>query len=474
MTRSVFFLFCLGIVSLASLPAGARESEATHDLARQLSRAFGDVYEKVSPGVVVIEAEQVPADARAARDPWGSMFLFQDPYGRRLPRGYGQMNQGSGFIITPDGFILTNNHVLQGAAANRIKVTLRDGRSFPGTVVGVDRISDLAVLKIDASDLPVVEFGDSDKARVGEFAFALGAPYDLRDSFTYGIISAKGRTDLTGSPYYEEFIQTDASINPGNSGGPLVDIDGKVIGVNTLVHGLDSGLGFAIPINMARDIASQLIAKGRVSRPWLGINIIGVSESRYQNVPGLPQGVIVEGIQPGTPAGLSGLRVNDIITAVDGAPVKSSRELQKTILGKEIGGEVVLDVWRNGRTVKVKVRTAENTEGLILAAHRAPQRDVYEDVSTPLAGMQLEELTADQAIARKTRAEHGVVVKHVEKGSPADVAGVKVGDVITAAGKQPVHTPNDVADQLARAAQGQGVLLDIEREGNKDFAIIKP
>ncbi len=238
MNRFVLTIGCgLLIQAAAAAQTPAPPATGTSTLAHSLNQAFADVYEKVSPGVVVIEAKEAgPQIAYPRKGSPLMQFFQQDPDARP-----GEMNQGSGFIITADGYILTNSHVLEGAAADGLRVTLKDGRKFEAKVAGIDPGSDLAVLKINASGLPVVEFGDSDKARVGEFAFALGAPFDLRYTFTYGIISAKGRTDIAPNRQrnYQEFLQTDASINPGNSGGPLVDIDGRVVGVNTMIYGID-------------------------------------------------------------------------------------------------------------------------------------------------------------------------------------------------------------------------------------------
>ncbi|HRJ74222.1 MAG TPA: trypsin-like peptidase domain-containing protein, partial [Terrimicrobiaceae bacterium] len=243
----------------AGLMAGsayAQDSTAAGALARQMNDSFADVYEKVAPAVVVIEVRR-SSDAAVSGLPEGLEFFFRNQDGR--PSGP-STDQGSGFLISKDGYILTNNHVVEDAAEGGITVQLKDGRKFAGSLIGMDDKSDLAVLKVDAGNLPFVELGDSDKARVGQFAFAIGAPYDLPYTFTVGVISGKGRNDLTRSRSYEEYIQTDASINPGNSGGPLCDIDGRVIGVNTLISGLNRGLGFAVPSNMAREVSRQLIA----------------------------------------------------------------------------------------------------------------------------------------------------------------------------------------------------------------------
>jgi serine protease Do len=512
MKRFVLSVCC----ALATTGFAVAQNAATppsNDLARTLSKSFADVYEKVSPGVVVIEARAVSA-APQGMMPGSPLWQFfqQDPGGapRQAPRG--DVNQGSGFFISADGYILTNNHVLEGATANGLSVILTDGRKFPAKVVGVDPTSDLAVLKINASRLPVVELGDSDRTRVGEFAFAIGAPYDLRNTFTYGIVSAKGRTDLTGNPDYEEYIQTDASINPGNSGGPLVDIDGHVIGVNTLIYGLDRGLGFAIPINIAKKIATQLITQGRATRPWLGI-MIGNLERYPQLTAANPnlQGILVERIVPGTPASLSGLRAADVITTVDGVAVTNPHDLQKLIFNKNVGDEVELQVWRANRLVKVKLRTAERVDRIQQVVNQqVPQQlqppaaqDEDSDKATeeqppeeddsalatapaptpqsqppaplppsPTAGLELRPLDANRARAMKLTIVEGLLVTSVQPGSPADNAGVQVGDVITAVGGTKARTKEEFAKALGEA-QGDGVLLDIQRGDEKTFEILK-
>jgi serine protease Do len=453
---------CCALATTGFASAQNAPAPSNHDLARTLSRSFADVYEKVSPGVVVIEARAVAAPRALAQGSPLWQFFQQDPDGsmRQGPQN-GEVNQGSGFFISADGYILTNNHVLEGATANGLRVILTDGRKFPAKVVGVDPTSDLAVLKINASNLPVVELGDSDRTRVGEFAFAIGAPYDLRNTFTYGVVSAKGRTDLTDNPDYEEYIQTDASINPGNSGGPLVDIDGHVIGVNTLIYGLDRGLGFAIPINIAKKIASQLITQGRATRPWLGIMIGSID--RYPQLtaanPNL-QGILVERIVPGTPASLSGLRAADVITSVDGVAVTNPHDLQRLIFNKNVGDEVELQVWRANRLVKVKLRTAERVDRIQQVVNQqAPQQlqppaadddsdDAAEEQApeddsavaaapapqsqppapmppSPTAGLELRPLDANRARAMKLSAVEGLLVTSVSLEVPRTMPGCR-------------------------------------------------
>src|SRR5256885_2305836 len=235
-----------------------------------------------------------------------------------------------------DGFIYTNFHVVEGA--DEIAVKLKDGREFKAKVVGTDEKTDIAVIKIEATDLPVAQFADCEAVRVGQFAFAIGAPFKLDYTFTYGVISGKGRSKLlaTGGYSISDYLQTDASINPGNSGGPLCDIDGKVVGMNTLINGLNRGLGFAIPSNLANEIGQQLIAGHKIVRPWLGIRIesLGDDPSIRDLFKGLEKGVVVRTIEADAPAYKSDLRPFDVIIQVDNSPVSSDTQLQHEILKK--------------------------------------------------------------------------------------------------------------------------------------------
>ena len=363
-SRALAVSLAIGIVGSAF----AQNAATTGTLARQLNDAFASVYEKVAPAVVVIEVKR-SSDVSLSGLPEGLEFFLRRPDGAPA-----QTNQGSGFIISSDGYILTNDHVIGDAAAEGITVRLKDGRKFPASLVGLDDKSDLAVIKIDAKDLPTVELGDSDAAKVGQFAFAIGAPFELPYTFTVGVISAKGRNNLTDSRSYEEYLQTDASINPGNSGGPLCDIDGRVVGVNTLIYRMNRGLGFAIPINLARQVGDQLISNGRVSRPWLGIEIVGIEESQalQRYFPDLKKGVVVNGIAPGTPASGSDLRAGDVIVKVDNVPVSLSRDVQREILSKKVGQNVQLELWRNGKVAVVSLRTGEQPDRMTRASNRRP------------------------------------------------------------------------------------------------------
>jgi serine protease Do len=286
-----------------TIPAAA--AEQGKDVVHQLNNAFAKVFEIVAPSVVIIEvSKKADTETSAFED----LFFQGSPdenNPRRSPRSLQPIqSEGSGFIVRPDGYILTNFHVVE--AADKIEVKLKDGRDFPAKVVGTDEKTDIAVIRIEAKDLPAAQLGDSDAVRVGQFAFAIGAPFKLDYTFTYGVVSGKGRSKLLATSGYSisDYLQTDASINPGNSGGPLCDIDGKVIGMNTLINGINRGLGFAIPINMAKDIGGELIAGRKITRPWLGIRIetLGDDPGIRDLFKGIDKGVVVRTIEADAPA----------------------------------------------------------------------------------------------------------------------------------------------------------------------------
>src|SRR3954454_4017323 len=307
-------------------------ADAGKDQVHALNNAFARVFETVAPTVVIIEvAKKTDNTENSAFDDLFFPGPPDDNNPRRNQRGFQPVrSEGSGFIARADGFIFTNFHVVEGA--DKISVKLKDGREFSARVVGTDEKTDVAVIKIDAKDLPVVELADSDAVKVGQFAFAIGAPFKLDYTFTYGVVSGKGRNKLlaTGGYSISDYLQTDASINPANSGGPLCDIDGKVIGMNTLINGMNRGLGFAIPINMAKDIGGELIAARKIVRPWLGIRIetLGDDPTIRDLFNGTDKGVVVRTIEADAPASRSNLRPFDVITQVDGSTVTSDSQLQ--------------------------------------------------------------------------------------------------------------------------------------------------
>ena len=446
---------------------------------RQLSDSFAAVFEKAAPSVVVIEARSEKSNSVAGL-PQGLQFFLPDGTPMDSERVDPEPNVGSGVIFSSEGHILTNNHVIENATSIRVK--LRDGRRFDAELIGSDDRSDVAVLKIDAPDLPVAELGDSDALKVGELAFAIGTPMDLPYTFTFGVVSAKGRTLGIGG-HYDEFIQTDTSISPGNSGGPLCDIDGRVVGINTLVSGLNRGVGFAIPINTAKSVADQLAQNGRVSRPWLGISIASLEELENMRglFQGLENGVVVRGIEPGAPAQRSDLSPGDVITKVDGKSVELASDLQREILGKKIGQSVELEVWRRGRTLRVDVQTGEHPDKFVRASIR-PNRPRSESSDVPAesnpdgTGLAVENATKDLLKKRNIERKEsgGVLVTEVAPGSAAAAAGLEPGDIITEAAGKPIRDKSDFEKALDSAGGQRGVLLLLERDAQKTFAILKP
>ncbi len=397
-------------------------------------QAFIEVSAKVTPAVVNIRA------ARARR---GSDLgpLFEEFFGdlfrnqpRRLPP---EQSLGSGFIISDDGYILTNEHVVKGA--EQIKVKLSDQRVYQASVVGVDDRTDVAVLKIEPDDgLPTVVLGDSDALQVGQWALAIGNPFGLDRTLTVGVISGTGRSNV-GIEEYEDFIQTDASINPGNSGGPLLNIYGEVVGINTAIVATGQGIGFAIPINLAKLIADQLISSGRVTRGWLGVGIQEVTAELAESFDlGKPTGALVNQVMAGTPAADSGLRQGDIILAFDGKEVRGVRELQLMVASSPAGREVTLEVLREGRrrSLAVVLGTREPATAAAPPPVEAPGDELLGVSVAP------------------TAESRGVQVTKVVPGSAAETAGVRAGDVILALNQ------NEVSDLTSFRAAAQAARRD--------------
>jgi Do/DeqQ family serine protease len=445
-----------GASPLTAAPVAAVTPATTEAVSRasQLSDAFASVAESVSPSVVTIKIEAKQEMPQAFRIP----FFGGDPDQQRqqgIVKG-----SGSGVVFRSDGAILTNNHVVEHAT--RITVVLKDGRNFRAKVAGTDPAVDLAVLKIDAKNLPAATFGDSAKARVGEWVLAIGAPFGLDYTLTAGVVSAKGRG--IGANQIEDYLQTDASINPGNSGGPLVDLNGRVLGINTVIIG-GSGIGFAIPSNLARGVGEQLLANGKVRRAWLGVSFQELSADLAQNLgKDDTHGALVASVIKDGPAARAGIRPGDVIERVDSDVVGEGKDLLRAVLARPVGSDVTLSVRRDSKVQAIKVKTTERPDDMnstpsdMTKSHAAPSE----------LGLQLQALTPDIAQQIEYQGAGKVVVAGVRPGSPADEAGLQRGDVIVEADRRAVKSPDDVANA---AKDGKAMLL-VERKGGSMFVML--
>ncbi len=458
-----------------TVPAAA--AEAGKDVVHQLNNAFAKAFEIVAPSVVIIEVTKKNDSGEASS--LDDLFFQNQPdenNPRSAPRGFPPaQSEGSGFIVRPDGFIFTNDHVLDGA--ERIDVKLKDGREFQAKIVGRDEKTDVAVIKIDAANLPVAHFGDSDQVRVGQFAFAIGAPFKLDYTFTFGVISGKGRNKLLDNAGYSisDYLQTDASINPGNSGGPLCDIDGNVIGMNTLINGLNRGLGFAIPSNLVNEIGEQLVAGHKIVRPWLGIRIetLGDDSAIRDLFKGLDRGVVVRTIEADAPAYKTDLRPFDVITQVDGAAVNTDTQLQREILKKKVGQNVDLTVWRKGQTIKIPVTTAELPNQIAAAPNESNPAVPPKQEDVNKFGLQVQELTKEVATRLKLNVQQGIIVTDVADNSIAAAQDIQREDVITEVDGKPIANVASFREALNKSDPRRGILLYLDRKGSKTFAVLK-
>ena len=459
--------FCMDSNRANSLPKTDKLTTA-----RSLGQAFVEVAKKVQPAVVNVTTEKT-----ITMKPWerfGDDFFKGSPFedffrGFGSPRERGkeyrqkQRSGGSGVIVDKEGYILTNNHVVEGA--DKVKVRLNDGREFTATMKGQDPRTDLAVLHIKAKDLPAAILGDSDKLEVGEWAIAIGSPFGLEHTVTVGVISAKGRSGL-GTGTYEDFIQTDASINPGNSGGPLINIDGEVVGINAMIIQPGTGIGFAIPINMAKQILNDLIKQGKVVRPWLGISVQDLTPEmmEYFKVKE-KEGVLVGQVYPGTGAEKAGLASGDIIKSVDDKVIKNVNELVKEIQKKKVGQKVKLNIIRDGKAMTIEVTTASMPDKPELAK----EKEVEEKL-----GARVQELTPQLALRyRISVIKRGVVVTGVEEGSLADEIGLEEGDVILEINRKKIETIKDFEKAVKDANIDKGILFHLHRKGSSFYLTYK-
>jgi serine protease Do len=430
---------------------------------------FKRLARNLSPSVVKIEVTQSMRGAMGrgqpdiGRGPFGFPFGFGPPRGRRMPEPQMQ-GLGSGFIIHPNGLILTNNHVV--GDADEITIRLQDEREFKAELIGSDPQTDLALVKIDAKGLPAAPLGDSSRLEVGGWVVAIGSPVGLSHTVTAGIISALGRKEVQPDRRlkYSNFIQTDAPINPGNSGGPLINLAGEVIGINTAIFGHQSaGVGFAIPINMAKELIPSLQKHGKVKRSWIGISIADVDANLAESFH-LPDtsGALVTGVQPGSPAEKAGIQEEDVIVTFAGKPIRRASELMWLASTAGIGKTVEVKVIRDAKTRRVSVHLDEFPENALAGptggVKRAPKGSPAGGLGVVVSAMP-GELARELSLGRGA----GVLVSQVDHGSPAMAAGIQQGDVIVRVGKEPVTGVAEFVRSMRRFKRGDIVRLRIYR-----------
>lgn len=438
----------------------------------ETSRAFSEIVHAVSPAVVNISTTKtVRRDALPfSEDPFFDLFKPFHDFG--LPKKWKEQSLGSGVIVSGDGYIITNNHVVE--KSEDIRVILFDKRSFRGKVVGADPKTDIAVVKISADKLPTIPWGDSDKLQVGEFVLAIGNPFGLSHTVTMGIISAVGRANV-GIADYEDFIQTDAAINPGNSGGPLVNIKGELIGINTAIFsrsGGYQGIGFAVPSNMSRLVMDQLMKQGKIVRGWLGVTIQDITPELSQKF-GLKdsKGALVGDIAKGSPAEKAGIVRGDVILEFNGKEIKSVGSLRNMVAQSKVGSQAKVKILRNGREYEMSIVIAELPKEVAGAPTEPSPEDFQKNAFSGITAMDLSKEIARQLGLGAN--EKGVVVVKVEPGSTADEAGLKKGDVIQEIDKKRVGGIGDFNRITSSIGPGDTTLLFVNRGGRRFYITIK-
>ena len=426
--------------------------------------SFAELAESMSPTVVNVRVTKIEKTGFPGHHiPEGHFGDFFERFFRdmpRMPENRRTHGAGSGVIISKDGYILTNNHVVEGA--REVMVTLANQKEYKAEIIGLDPKTDLAVLKIDdKKSLPAAELGNSEILRVGDWVVAIGNPFGLNHTVTSGIVSAKGR--VIGAGPYDDFIQTDASINPGNSGGPLFNMKGEVVGINTAIIPQGQGIGFAIPVNTAKPLIPQLVSDGEVTRGYLGVNIqsitpelakaLGVEDSK---------GALVADVTPGSPAEKGGLKRGDIITGYDGKDVKDHRGLPAMVAATPVDEKVTVTVMRDGKERKLSVTVGKlPSESAKLNKSAQPTKGRW--------GLRLHDLTPEIGQQMRLQADQGVVVVGVQPGSPAAEAGIRQGDVIVEVNRQPVNSVSELKETISKSKEKDNLLLLVQRRGGKMY-----
>ncbi len=472
----LLWLFIVPVSALTQSTGRLTADTNSIDTLRQMGKAFANIAQKASPAVVSLKAEKtVTRDYSIRQGPFGEPFdpsqddLFEYFFRRSpLPRQdtprreyrIPQTAQGSGFIISDDGYILTNNHMV--GEAEKVEVELADGRKFTAEVKGADPESDVAVVKIDANNLPHLELADSDVLEVGEWVIAIGNPFGLSHTVTAGIVSAKGRSDV-GLATYEDFIQTDAAINFGNSGGPLLNLDGKVVGINTAILGTTGniGIGFAIPINMAKSVYPQLIESGSVERGYLGLLPETITSSMAELI-GLKdtKGVIISEITKDSAADKAGLKHNDVILELNGKPVESESEFRRNVALLKPGSEVELAIWRDGKREKITAKLDKRPPLDELIKSSQPGR-------IDELGFSVQNLSNELVERYGFQDKKGVIVSGVEPGSQAAQEGLRVGMLIIEVNLKPVQNTREFSEAIAQAKKEKGRVILLVNDGQR-------
>jgi serine protease Do len=466
-----FIISLVGVLRSSFTTSGAPEIPAAQavpgltDTAIKTPLSFSALAERVKPTVVNISTSKTYKGKGGFGAPFGgSPFgddFFDRFFGDMPRREFKQRSLGSGFIISSDGYIFTNNHVVE--KADKILVKISDGREYEAKVIGTDANTDIALIKIKPDNsLPVAEIGDSEKVKVGEWVIAIGNPFGLEATVTAGIISAKGR--VIGAGPYDNFIQTDASINPGNSGGPLFNMEGKVIGINTAIVAQGQGIGFAIPVNMAKGILADLKTKGKVTRGWLGISVQDISDDIAKNLNHKNKsGALVSDVFKGDPADKAGIKIGDIIIEINGKSIKDTHDLLVTIATLQVDQKMNLKAIRDGKEMTFLVTVAERKDNVAMAAEKSGKGHF---------GVAAQEITAE--LARQLGiARDGVIVTGVQEGSPADEFGIQPQDIIVQVNQVKISSMKDYLREITKAATKKSVTLLIKRGRSSFFVALR-
>jgi len=462
-------LFVVGIFLAFNMQPG---NAATDSNPVMVPGNFSEVATTVGPAVVNISTVKSikgggPVFRHFGPGPYDKNDPFQDFfnkfYGGDQQREFKQRSLGSGFIIDKAGFIVTNNHVVENA--DKIKVKLKDGDEYDAELVGRDPNTDLALIKIDAKkDLPTVKMGNSDSLKVGQWVVAIGSPFGFEQTVTAGIVSAKGR--VIGSGPYDDFIQTDASINPGNSGGPLINMQDEVVGINTAIIASGQGIGFAIPITMAKGIIDQLKSRGEVTRGWLGVAIQPLSRelAAYYGIKD-GKGVLVTDVFKGDPAEQAGIRPQDIILEINGKKVADSRDVTRTIANTPVGETVAIKLLREGKEQQFKVKLSKREDSKI--SGRLQQNPSGDEL-----GIQVAEITTEMMQQYNLPKAEGVIVVEIDSEGKGAEAGVQTGDIVAEINYKKIKTVKDYNEQLQKIKKGEKIKMLIQRV-NAGFLVIE-